>query len=304
VSPLCVFYLLIEASTAKTTSVWPRNWIPSIPATTFPKPSSPVRTLCVFRAFLFALRPQNTGSVHRIYSWRTCLIWAFSHSMMRYSSRTPYGWFSLPLRPLTRIFLCFSGRCYRTHRLYRHLNEMHLCPSQQLLKFRMFPKPPRCWLTHLRETTILFMIERLGRSWCLPVTLIHLLHPPYLWCVPYSLYPRKYSHFATTQPSPSFPLAATYPAKWIRIPQRDYDFGCKQLDFNRLEPISFSTKDNPGINLGDALRKNCTRLHRRDDLMLQGTSGVISCRLLVRSLHKFLVRVVELTQSQVPRVPR
>jgi len=88
-------------------------------------------------------------------------------------------------------------------------------------------------------------------------------------------------------PFPSSPLASPFPANWVKIPQRSYDYGCKQLDFDRLEPIPFGANGHPGINLGDALRKNCARLNRRDDPVLQGTSGVISCRLLVGSLHFF-----------------
>jgi len=85
-------------------------------------------------------------------------------------------------------------------------------------------------------------------------------------------------------PFPSFPSAAEFPTNWIRIPQRIYNYGHKQFDFKRLGPIIFSTKDHLGINLGDAYRKNCTRLNGRDDPMLPGISGVISCRLLVGNL--------------------
>ena len=76
-------------------------------------------------------------------------------------------------------------------------------------------------------------------------------------------------------PAPSFPLG------WIKIPQRDYDHGRKQRNFKQLEPIFFSTYGRPGINLGDALRKEFGGLDGRDDPMLRGAGGAISCRLLV-----------------------
>jgi hypothetical protein len=94
-----------------------------------------------------------------------------------------------------------------------------------------------------------------------------------------NLYPRNVSHFQA-QPALSFP-SATFPVNWIEIPQRNYNHGSKQFDFKRSENILFSTKDHPGINLGDALRKDFSRLNGRDDPALLGGSGVISCRLLV-----------------------
>lgn len=82
-------------------------------------------------------------------------------------------------------------------------------------------------------------------------------------------------------PIPSFPLAATFPVDWVKIPQGTYNHGSKQLDFKQSKSIPFSAKGLPGINLRDALRKDYTALDGRDDPMLQGNgSGVISCRLL------------------------
>ena len=102
------------------------------------------------------------------------------------------------------------------------------------------------------------------------------------------------SHSEATQPVLPVPLATTFPANWIKIPQRDYKYGSKQLDFDRSETIHFSSKDHPGINLREALSKDFTSLNGRDDPMLRGTSGVISCRLLVR-LHAPPPRATELT---------
>ena len=149
-------------------------------------------------------------------------------------------------------------------------------------------KPPQRRTTAPLETVIMIMGERLGRSWLLLVTFIHLsqflLH---LWCGrSIQFLSSKYSHVITQSSSPH-PSAATFPANWIKIPQRSYDYGRKQFDFKRLDPISFSTKDHPGINLGDALRKNCTRLNGKSDPMVQAASRVASCRLLVRSCITF-----------------
>lgn len=165
---------------------------------------------------------------------------------------------------------------------------MDFPPPQQPQQSQSFPKLSQCRLTVLQAAAILVMEERLGQSWYLPVTFIHQLRLPlYLRCVHTNSYSQKYSHSVTTQPSPSFGLTATFPANWIKVPQRAYNYGHKQFDFCRLEPILFSTKGSPGINLGDALRENHTRLNGRNDPILRGTSGVISCRLLVRSLHGF-----------------
>lgn len=85
---------------------------------------------------------------------------------------------------------------------------------------------------------------------------------------------------AATLSIPPLPVSPTFPIHWMKIPQRDYTHGSKQLDFNRLNPIFFSTKGYPGVNLGDLLRKNFSLLDGRDDPMLQNASGTVSCRLL------------------------
>ena len=84
-----------------------------------------------------------------------------------------------------------------------------------------------------------------------------------------------------TQPATSSSRITTPPPDWIRIPQRIYDHGRKQLNFNPLEPISFSMNGRPGINMGDALRKAFTGLDGRDEPVLPDAAGAISCRLLV-----------------------
>ena len=99
------------------------------------------------------------------------------------------------------------------------------------------------------------------------------------------------------QPAPSSPPVTALPHGWIKIPQSVYDHGSKQWDFKRLESISFSTNGRPGINLGDALRKKFAGLDGRDDPMLQGSAGAISCRLLVGFLWETSTRTGELTPS-------
>lgn len=91
------------------------------------------------------------------------------------------------------------------------------------------------------------------------------------------------SYLETTQPTPPLLSAATFPPNRIKIPQKSYDHGRKQWNFKPLEPIRFSTNGRPGINLRDALHKEFAGLDGRDDPMLQGVGGAISCRLLVCS---------------------
>lgn len=91
----------------------------------------------------------------------------------------------------------------------------------------------------------------------------------------------KTPHLEATQPAPHLSSAMAFPPDWIRVPQRNYDHGRKQWNFKPLEPITFSTSGRPGVNLGDALRKKFADLDGRDDPMLQGAAGAISCRLLV-----------------------
>jgi len=81
-------------------------------------------------------------------------------------------------------------------------------------------------------------------------------------------------------PTLSLPSAATFPPDWVMIPQREYSRGQKQWSFKRHEPVSFSELGFPGVNMGTALRKTLENLDGRDDPVLQGASGAISCRFL------------------------
>ena len=71
------------------------------------------------------------------------------------------------------------------------------------------------------------------------------------------------------------------PPNWHRIPQKTYDYGRKQWNFIPLEDISFRVNGRPGVNMGDALRKRVAGLDGQDELVLQGASSVVSCRLSV-----------------------
>jgi len=102
--------------------------------------------------------------------------------------------------------------------------------------------------------------------------------------IPVSYRPNLGDSSSTTIPSrPTViePQIATFPMHWVRIPQERYSNGRHQHGFKPLESISFSTNGLVGINLVDALRKNFTGLDGRDDPMLQGGPGGISCRLSV-----------------------
>ena len=78
-------------------------------------------------------------------------------------------------------------------------------------------------------------------------------------------------------------LSTTMPHRiWHQIPQRTYSHGQKQWDFRSSQPITFCTNGLPGSNMGDALRKRFIGFDGRDDLVLQGAGGSISCRLEVR----------------------
>ena len=87
----------------------------------------------------------------------------------------------------------------------------------------------------------------------------------------------------TSLPPPTAPppAATLLPPNWQRIPQKIYDHGRKQLDFVPLECISFEVNGYLGLNMRDALLKRFTGLDGRDDPVLQGATGAISCRLLV-----------------------
>jgi len=78
-------------------------------------------------------------------------------------------------------------------------------------------------------------------------------------------------------------IPAYIPMNWIQIPQRRHDNGRQQRGFKPSDPISFSINGRRGINLGDALSQKFEGLDGRDDPVLEGASGPISCRLLVGS---------------------
>lgn len=113
---------------------------------------------------------------------------------------------------------------------------------------------------------------------------------------------RKY--FEAAQPVQPSPLATTFPHRWIRVPQRDYDHGRKQWSFKQLKSVSFSVRGRLGINLGDALRKTFEGLDSRDDPVLQDASGAISCRFMVglSSVGHKIARV-DLIHPQFPGYP-
>jgi len=85
----------------------------------------------------------------------------------------------------------------------------------------------------------------------------------------------------TPQPLPTPPVLPIFAPRWFEVPQRPYDHGRRQWDFKPLEPVPFSVNGLYGINMGDALRKQFTGLDGRDDQVLEDTTGVISCRLMV-----------------------
>jgi hypothetical protein len=61
-----------------------------------------------------------------------------------------------------------------------------------------------------------------------------------------------------------------------------FNHGRKQWDYQPLKPIAFSANGLEGIKISNALREDFSGLDGRDDLLLQGTGGFISCRLSVR----------------------
>ena len=69
---------------------------------------------------------------------------------------------------------------------------------------------------------------------------------------------------------------------WVKIPREIYGRGRYQRDFVPSESISFEVKGRPGINMGDALRREFAGLHGRDDSMSLGVGDAITCRFLVR----------------------
>ena len=84
-------------------------------------------------------------------------------------------------------------------------------------------------------------------------------------------------------PVPPSQATAQPPPHWHKIPQNPYDRGRKQWNFTPSEDISFGVNGRPGMNMGDALRERFAGLDGQDELVLQGASNVISCRLSVRS---------------------
>ena len=74
------------------------------------------------------------------------------------------------------------------------------------------------------------------------------------------------------------------------VPQEEYDYGRKQFCFKRREPVSFSVRGRPGINMGAALSRNLENLDGWDDPVLQEASGAISCRFLVISFVSYFCR--------------
>ena len=95
--------------------------------------------------------------------------------------------------------------------------------------------------------------------------------------------PLRTSPSNTTQQIPSLPLAMTFPANWVMVPQGEYVQGRNQWSFKRREPVYFSECGHPGVNMGAALRETLENLDGRDDPMLQEASGAVSCRFLVIS---------------------
>jgi len=67
------------------------------------------------------------------------------------------------------------------------------------------------------------------------------------------------------------------PPKWHKIPQQPYNQ--RQWDFRPAQDILFPVHGQPGVNMGDALRKRFTTLEGRDDLVLQGARTAFSCRI-------------------------
>ena len=89
----------------------------------------------------------------------------------------------------------------------------------------------------------------------------------------------------------------------IKIPQRDYGHGGKQWCFKQSEPISFSVDGRPGLNLGDALRREFEGLDGRDDRVLQDAAGAISCRFLVGSSGFHKLFGIDSVHPQFPGYP-
>jgi len=95
----------------------------------------------------------------------------------------------------------------------------------------------------------------------------------------------------TLQLLPSLPILPAPTPRWAKVPQRPYDHGRRQWNFEQMEAVSFSIDGLPGIDMGHAIRKQFAGLHGRDDPVLQGTAGAISCRLMVWLFTLLLPRI-------------
>ena len=97
-----------------------------------------------------------------------------------------------------------------------------------------------------------------------------------------------YSVPIPSSPAPAPSQNATgCPSNRRKIPQTVYGLGKKRWDYRPLEPILFHVNGHPGVNMGDALRKEFTGLDGRDDPTFQDGVDAFSCRLVVRSLRRF-----------------
>ena len=94
-----------------------------------------------------------------------------------------------------------------------------------------------------------------------------------------------------------------YPSNRRKIPQTVYGLGKKRRDYQPSEPILFHVNGRPGVNMGDALRKEFAGLDGRDDLMFQGGVNAFSCRLMVRSLRQLPPRTAIDGPVQFPGYP-
>jgi hypothetical protein len=110
----------------------------------------------------------------------------------------------------------------------------------------------------------------------------HTSYPPTGVFYPAEILSSSSQLWEPTQSTPPLLLATTPPGpNWIKIPQRNYNHGKRQWNFERSEPVSFSVNGRLGVNMGDALRKAFAGLDGRDDPVLQNAAGAISCRFLV-----------------------
>jgi len=77
-------------------------------------------------------------------------------------------------------------------------------------------------------------------------------------------------------------LSTTMPHHILyKIPQEPYALW-RQQNFQPSQSITFSVNGSLGVNMGDIRRKCFKGLDGRDDPVLQGALGAITCRLKVR----------------------